>query len=147
MIVVVRVHDCLSAGGNIPACSYRAWKMGRLLRDAAFRNRMRFLVAMNGPHVVGVFCIRAVAPDVLPGRVQFDIDPTTGECAHTIEGLIARFSQVSQKMKYQGTRYLLEEDFRQVGIQIQDIDCCQFEEIYLAQTAQIPNIEGRPLGF
>lgn len=147
MIVVVRVHDCLSAGGNIPACSYRAWKMGRLLRDAAFRNRMRFLLAMNGPHVVGVFCIRAVAPDVLPGRVQFDIDPTTGECAHGIEELVTRFSQVSNKLKYQGTRYLLEEDFRQVGIQIPVMGCCQFDEVYLAQAAQIPIIEGRPVEF
>jgi len=147
MIVVVRVHDCLSAGGNVRACSYRAWKTGRLLRDAAFRNRMRFLVAMNGPHVVGVFCIRAVAPDVLPGRVQFGIDQTTEDCANDIVALITRFSQVSNKLKYQGTKYLLAEDFRLVGIAIPNTECCQFEAIYLAQTAQIPNIQGRPHGF
>lgn len=147
MIVVVRVHDCLSAGGNVRACSYRAWKTGRLLRDAAFRNQMRFLVAMNGPHVVGVFCIRAVAPDVLPQRVQFDIDQTTEDCANNIVALITRFSQVSKKLKYQGTKYLLGKDFRQAGIAIPNMNCCQFGEIYLAQTAQIPVIEGRPMDF
>ncbi|MEY4128125.1 MAG: hypothetical protein RL737_2314, partial [Bacteroidota bacterium] len=95
MIVVVRIHDCLAVGGRIQACSYRAWKMGRLLNDTAFRNRMRFLVAMNGPHVVGVFCIRAVAPDVLPRRVQFDIDATAVNCAQRIEDLIRSYSQAS----------------------------------------------------
>jgi hypothetical protein len=147
MIVVVRIHDCLAVRGGIQACSYRAWKMGRLLKDTAFRNRMRFLVAMNGPHVVGVFCIRAVAPDVLPRRVQFDIDATAVNCAQGIEDLIRSYSQVSNKLKHQGTRYLLEEDFQQVGIHIPDFDCCQFDEVYLAQTAEIPIIEGRPAEF
>ena len=142
MIVLVRINRCRANGGSVEACAFRAWKLSGLLRNATLRNQMKYLVAINGSVVEGVFCIRAVAPDALPGRVQFDITPVNNDCFNIIENLITQLNQATNKLKYiQGASYLYEERFRNVGIEIPELKCCDYENIPVVEAEQIERRE------
>jgi hypothetical protein len=144
MIIVVRINRCRTAGGSVAACAYRAWRLSTLLHNTAFRNRFRFLVALNGPNVEGVFCINGVAPDVLPGKVQFDLDPVNDECFLSIQNAIGAIYE-SANLKYlQGSRYITEEHFLQAGVEVPMVDCCPLRNIPVIEGLQIQNLE-RPL--
>ena len=140
MIVLVRINRCRAAGGSVEACAYRAWRLGGLLRNTSLRNKMKYLVAMNGSTVEGVFCIRGVAPDALPGRVQFDITPVNNDCFNIIENLITQLNQATNKLKYiQGASYLYQERFRNAGIEIPELKCCDYDNIPLMEAIHIEN--------
>jgi hypothetical protein len=93
---------------------------------------------MNGYNVVGVFCIRSVARDSEPNRVQFDLTPINQDCYNTIEDLINRMNQATQKTRFiQGAGYVFDDHFRMAGIEIPEIKCCEYENIPLVESAQI----------
>ena len=141
MIVVVRINQCMRAGGTVPGCAYRAWRLGRLLIDHTYRNRFKYLVALNGRNVEGVFCINAVAPDPIPGKVQFSLTPVNSDCFNTIENIIDNLYGPCNLNKLMGSRYLDTDDFNAAGIQIPEITCCPQENIPLIGADQIEQFE------
>lgn len=142
MIIIVKINKCLAAGGNVAACAYRAWRLGKLITNPTLRNRFKYLVAMNGYNVVGVFCIRGVARDPEPNRVQFDLTPINQDCYNAIENLIHRLNQATQKTRYiQGAGYIFDDHFRMAGIEIPEIKCCEYENVLLVESIQIEQKE------
>lgn len=144
MIVVVRINKCRAAGGSVAACAYRAWLLSRLLTDANLRNNCKYLVALNGPAVEGVFCIKGVAPDALPRRVQFDLEPVSKECFIAMKNAIDSIYESARLRYLMGSRYVFEEQFRMAGVEVPSMNCCPNGNIPLLEPNQIePN--GRPI--
>ncbi len=142
MIVVVKINKCLAAGGNVSACAYRAWRLSGLINNPTLRNRLKYLVAMNGYNVMGVFCIRAVARDPEPNRVQFDLTLVNQDCYNIIEDLINRLNQSTQKTRFiQGAGYIFDDHFRLAGISIPETHCCECDNIPLVESAEIEQKE------
>ena len=145
MLVVVRINRCMAGGGSVAACAYRAWRLRRLLIDATLRNKCKYLVALNGAVVEGVFCIKGVAPDVLPGKVQFDLEPVSKECFIAIEQAISALYAQTNLLKYlQGSRYIMEEHFNMAGIEVPRMKCCDYDNIPLLEPNQIEQ-KNRPV--
>lgn len=145
MLVVVRINQCLVGGGTVAACAYRAWGLNRLLTDATLRNSSKYLVALNGSVVEGIFCIKGVAPDPLPGKVQFAIEPVSRECFLALEPAISDIYHNTRLIKMvQRARYINEEHFRISGIEIPEIKCCDLGNIPVLEPNQIEQYQ-RPI--
>lgn len=137
MIVAVRINKCRAAGGSVAACAYRAWLLSRLLTDTSLRNSCKFLVALNGPVVEGVFCIKGVAPDTLPRRVQFDLEPVSNECFIAIKNAIDAIYDSARLRYLMGSRYIFEEHFTLAGVEVPSMTCCPNGNIPLLEPNQI----------
>lgn len=146
MFIVVKIHKCRAGGGSVEACAYRAWTLSRLLHDAPHRNRFRYLVALNGQNVEGVFCINGVAPDILPGRVKFDLQPVSQECFAIIQNAIATIYESANLKSAQRPRYITEEHFNQDGIEVPETNCCPLRTIPLLERNQIEDQKRPEIG-
>jgi uncharacterized membrane protein YedE/YeeE len=143
MIIVVKINRCLAAGGSLAACAYRAWRLSSLMTNPTLRNECKYLVAMNGYSVVGVFCIRGVAWDLIePSRVQFDMTPASNECFHAVENMINQLNNITQKTRYiQGAGYIKINHFTMAGVQVTQLNCCDQGNIPLLEPHEIEQIQ------
>jgi hypothetical protein len=143
MIIVVKINRCMAAGGNVSACAYRAWRLTRLLNDVSFRNSCKYLVAMNGSTIEGIFCIKAIARDILHvGRVQFDLKPVGNNCFDSLEALIHEYNEKTNKLRYiQGAGYIYEEQLIAYGIDLPKLECCDNGTIPIVEASEIKQME------
>jgi len=148
MIVVVRINRCRLNGGSVAGCAYRAWSLGRLLGAAAFRDQFKYLIALNGGMVEGIFCIHSVALDPIPARqrkVQFGLTPVNENCFNALENLINDLYIPCSLNRLQGSRYITLADIAAAGFDFPNIDCCN-NGINLVEAWEIQQIE-RPQGM
>ncbi len=143
MIVVVKINRCIASGGSVAACAYRAWRLTGLLTNHTLRNQCKYLIAMNGPKIEGIFCIQAVAPDHLhAGRVQFDLKPVNDKCYATLENLLEQYNERTNKTRYiQGAGYIRLEELNLLGIEIPKLACCDYANIPVVHASEIQQME------
>ena len=143
MIVVVKINRCITTGGSVAACAYRAWRLTGLLTNHTLRNQCKYLIAMNGYNIEGIFCIQAVAPDHLhAGRVQFDLKPVNAKCCEILEGILKQYNERTNKTRYiQGAGYIRLEELGFAGIEIPKISCCEYANIPIVDSSEIQQLE------